>query len=163
MTAILKKVQTKGVRYSKQDFDKIGIYCFAWALGGLFESEDREKLQKLLEQINSQNLPQVQGKSIDKETVFDYYFNIETMDWKLWEAESWVPPKKLEFSQLLIPTMDSTRANYLIGLYDSLPLKRYEPRKEDGIRNSLLVGGPGTAKTSCILMYISKFDTDKML
>ena len=79
MTAILKKVQTKGVRYSKQDFDKIGIYCFAWALGGLFESEDREKLQKLLEQINSQNLPQVQGKSIDKETVFDYYFNIETM------------------------------------------------------------------------------------
>lgn len=85
------------------------------------------------------------------------------MDWKLWEAESWVPPKKLEFSQLLIPTMDSTRANYLIGLYDSLPLKRYEPRKEDGIRNSLLVGGPGTAKTSCILMYISKFDTDKML
>jgi len=44
MTAILKKVQTKGVRYSKQDFDKIGIYCFAWALGGLFESEDREKL-----------------------------------------------------------------------------------------------------------------------
>jgi len=29
---------------------------------------------------------------------------------------------------------------------------RSEKRKEAGIRNTLLVGGPGTAKTSCILM-----------
>ena len=34
----------------------------------------------------------------EKETVFDYFINLETLDWKVWEAESWVPPKRLEFS-----------------------------------------------------------------
>lgn len=31
-------------------------------------------------------------------------------------------------------------------------------RNEPGITSTLLVGGPGTAKTSCILMYTMKFD-----
>jgi len=100
---------------------------------------------------------------LDKETVFDYYINLDTMDWRVWEAATWQIPRRLEFSQLLIPTMDSTRAEFLIALVDSLDEKRSEKRKEAGIRNSLLVGGPGTAKTSVILMYISKFDNEKML
>lgn len=40
---------------------------------------------------------------------------------------------------------------------------RHEARKEPGQSNTLLVGGPGTAKTSVILMYASKFDTNEML
>jgi dynein heavy chain len=40
---------------------------------------------------------------------------------------------------------------------------RNERRKEPGQLSSLLVGGPGTAKTSVILMYTSKFPKDKML
>lgn len=99
----------------------------------------------------------------EKETVFDYFINLDTMDWKQWEAEAWQPPKRLEFSQILIPTMDSTRAEYLINLVDSLDFMRSEKRKEAGIRNTLLVGGPGTAKTSVILMKTSKFDSTQML
>lgn len=53
--------------------------------------------------------------------------------------------------------MDSTRAQHIITLMDSLDTKRNIKRKEDGIRNTLLVGGPGTAKTSVILMYLSGF------
>ncbi len=99
----------------------------------------------------------------EKETIYDFYINLETLDWKQWEAESWVPPKRLEFSQILIPTMDSTRTEYLINLVDSLDMMRSEKRKESGIRNTLLVGGPGTAKTSVILMKTTKFDSSVML
>ena len=40
---------------------------------------------------------------------------------------------------------------------------RSKKRKEFGQLNSLLVGGPGTAKTSVILMFTSKFDAQEML
>jgi dynein heavy chain len=74
-----------------------------------------------------------------------------------------ISPKRIAFSQLLIPTMDSTRAEYIIDKIAHLPLKRSEKRNEYGHQHTLLVGGPGTAKTSVILMYTSKFDTEKML
>jgi hypothetical protein len=62
----------------------------------------------------SQSIHWLVSKSIDKETIFDYKFDIETNQWMLWEAEAWVPPKRIQFSQLLIPTSDSTRAEFII-------------------------------------------------
>jgi hypothetical protein len=110
LTAILKKIQeSKNPKYTKADFDKIATYCFAWSIGGLFETEERERLHKLLEQINPANLPQIQGqKGVDKETIFDYYFNTEFMDWRIWTAKPYEEKRKVGFSQLLIPTIDST-------------------------------------------------------
>jgi dynein heavy chain len=95
--------------------------------------------------------------SVDKESIFDYYVDESTKEWKLWEAEHWVAPKKIAFSQLLIPTGDSTRAEYIIKKIADLPLMRHLKRNEISQRNSLLVGGAGTAKTSGILMFANKF------
>jgi dynein heavy chain, axonemal len=146
--------------------EKIFIYSTAWAIGGLFETEEREKFHKFLEGLGAP-LPQISGQrmSVDKETVFDYYIKKDSRDWCFWEAESWNPPegKRLEFSQLLIPTNDSTRADYLISKIGTLPDIRSEARKERGCRSSLIVGGTGTAKTSCALMYANKFDPNVML
>jgi len=50
-----------------------------------------------------------------------------------------------------------------MGLVESLDEVRSEKRNEAGIRNTLLVGGPGTAKTSVVLMRTSKFDSKVML
>ena len=99
----------------------------------------------------------------EKETIFDYMVDEHTRTWRLWEAETWTPPKRLLFSQLLIPTSDSTRAEYIIEKIGKMPVMRNEKRKEPGNQSTLLVGGPGTAKTSVVLMYTSKFDSEKMM
>ncbi len=133
-------------------------------MGGLFETEEREKFQKYIESCGGP-LPPIQANkiSIEKETIFDYYVDPNSKSWKLWEADQWVPPKKLAFSQLLIPTMDSTRAEFIIEKIAKLPHPRSEKRKEPGIMSTLLTGAAGTAKTSVILMYTSKFDKEVML
>jgi len=56
--------------------------------------------------------------------------------------------------------MDSTRAEFIIHKISELPIVKNEIRKENGITSTLIVGGPGTAKTSCILMYSMKFNSD---
>jgi dynein heavy chain len=81
----------------------------------------------------------------------------------MWSAAFWDAPKKVVFSQLLIPTSDSTRAEYIIKKIAELPVMRSEKRNEPSHNNTLLVGGPGTAKTSIIMMYCNQFDPNTML
>ena len=138
----------------------------SWSIAGLFENEDREKFHRdFLEKRSPQMLPQIsaQKMTVDKETIFDYYVDPVNKSWVLWQAESWETPKKLSFSQLLIPTMDSTRAEFIIDKIAKLPEMRSKKRNEHGQLSTLLVGGPGTAKTSVILMYTGKFDAQNML
>jgi dynein heavy chain len=70
-----------------------------------------------------------------------------------WKPPKWVYPntEKLDFANLLVPTMDSTRAIFLIQTL----AKQYKP--------SLLVGEPGTAKTSTALMFFQTQDVEVML
>jgi dynein heavy chain len=98
----------------------------------------------------------------ERESVFDFSIDPETKAWTTWTPEDWTPPRKIVFSQLLIPTSDSTRAEYIIKKIASLKSVRSEKRKENGMLNTLLVGSVGTAKTSTILMYANKFDPAKM-
>ena len=118
--------------------------------------------KEVLEKINAPLPPiSVQKQNFDKETIFDWYINPETRAWEMWQPETWNPPKKIVFSQLLIPTADSTRADYIITKMGSLPAMRSEKRKEPGMQHTLLVGGVGTCKTSVILMHLSKQDPEK--
>jgi len=130
----------------------------------MFETEDREKFHALLAAKNAP-LPQISASrmAVDKETVYDYKVDPVSKSWVIWEAETWIIPKRIAFSQLLIPTSDSTRAEFIIDKIARLPAIRDKNRGEPGFQHSLLVGGPGTAKTSVMLMYASKFDITKML
>ena len=164
LAALFQYYLDKQEHIDKKTFEMYFIYCFAWSMGGLFETEEREKLQKYMESCGGPLPPIQAGKmAVEKETVFDYYVDPITKSWKIWEAEQWVPPKRMAFSQLLIPTSDSTRAEFIIKKIAGLPLMRSEKRKEPGNLSTLLVGGAGTAKTSVILMFTSKFDTSTML
>jgi dynein heavy chain len=64
---------------------------------------------------------------------------------------------------LLIPTGESTRTEYIMQKISTLPVIRHARRSEPGHQNTLLVGSPGTAKTSVCLMYCNKFNQEEML
>jgi len=152
----------------RDTFEKIWVYCYAWAIAGLFEAEDRLKFHtEVLEKMLKAPLPQIaagnaQKPNSERESVFDFSIDPETKTWASWQPDEWSPPRKIVFSQLLIPTSDSTRAEYIIKKISSLKDIRSEKRKENGMLNTLLVGSVGTAKTSTILMYANKFDPTKM-
>lgn len=76
----------------------------------------------------------------------------------MWQADTWTPPRRLLFSQLLIPTMDSTRTDFIMKSIGNLDIEKSKLRNEKGLRNTLLVGGNGTAKTSIVIMYSRQFD-----
>ena len=164
MSGVLIQWVLSSTPIDKATFERYFVYCLSWALAGLCEQEDREKFHKYLEGCNAP-LPQIQQRqlSTEKETIFDYFIEEKegTKQWKLWEADPWHAPKKLNFSQLLIPTSDSTRAIYIIKKISNLPSIKHEGRNEFNIQNSLLIGSPGTAKTSVILMYAESFDPAK--
>jgi dynein heavy chain len=152
----------------RDTFEKIWVYCYAWSIAGLFEAEDRLKFHtEVLEKMLKAPLPPIAAGNAQKpmgerESVFDFSIDPETKAWTTWAPEEWAPPRKIVFSQLLIPTSDSTRAEYIIKKIASLKSVRSEKRKENGMLNTLLVGSVGTAKTSTILMYANKFDPAKM-
>lgn len=114
MTAILEQYKEKQ-DIDRSTFEKYFVYCLAWSCAGLMEQEQREAFHKWLESRNAP-LPAVQASKValDKETLFDYSIEPKSRQWKLWEAEAWNPPKRIMFSQLLIPTADSTRAEAII-------------------------------------------------
>ena len=136
---------------SALDYEKMVLFALIWGVAGSYELAGRMEFQDLLKGLKEERIPT--PRMTDAETVFDFYLSIDdkTLDWKPFHPETWKVPKKIFFSRLLMPTIDSTRAEYLI----------------DTLANAnhfvLLTGGAGTAKTSSILMYANKFDKDKYL
>ena len=86
--AVVKQFLDRGDKLNAIALEKVFVYTFAWAIGGLFETEERDRFHKFLESLGAP-LPSIssQKMSVDKETVFDYYIRLETKDWALWEAE----------------------------------------------------------------------------
>ena len=59
-------------------------------------------------------------------TIYEYVPNPEDKEkaWMPWAVETWKPPKRLNFSSLLIPTVDSVRIDYLMTANQKLPRTR---------------------------------------
>jgi len=151
----------------EEELEKIFVMSLIWSFGGTFESEGRKRMDTYLRTIDAEALPNLEDKH---ETCFEYLMDPETFSWQTWEPEAWEHPDDLvmnvsssssasgkddekeiargglNFSNLLVPTMDSTRACFLLEAMHSkhLPV--------------LMVGGSGTAKTSTALMYFAKLD-----
>lgn len=92
-------------------------------------------------------------KDEETDTIFEYLVNTSDAEWLHWRncVPVWHYPKneeKPKYAQLVIPTLDSVR-------YEKLLTLSYTVDKA-----TLLVGGPGTAKTNTINQFISKFNPD---
>lgn len=88
--------------------ERILLYCLIWTVGGLLEQEHRIKFDAFLRTIAKGKIMPECGPN---ETIYEYFVN-ENGTWQLWRPPQWVYPagqEKLDFSNLLVPTMDSTR------------------------------------------------------
>ena len=110
--------------------------------------------------MKSKNSPLPQNKK-ENETIFDYYVLIQDqkVEYTLVKPEVWKPAadKAFKFSQLLLPTIDSFRVEFLVNnvLTQPRPTHSSTAFVQNGV---LLIGGSGTAKTSSVLMWAQKFD-----
>ena len=134
----------------KEYIDKCVAFSFAWAIGSLYDIKEREKFHKYLAQKGFK-LPEVQNGN----TIFEY--SLEG-SWEPWNPENiTIDKRELEnFSSLLIPTMDSTRALFLIDRINQCRLDAVSERSPP----CLLLGDSGTAKTSTILIYQKNIQKD---
>lgn len=131
--------------------ERIFLYCLIWSVGGLLEADGRVKFDAFLRTLDKSGMMPKCGPG---ETIYEYFVTPETGDWLLWKPPVWNYPagqEKLDFSNLLVPTMDSTRA-----LFNCTHM--HKQRKA-----VCMVGGEGTAKTSTALMFFRTLDPNEML
>jgi dynein heavy chain len=130
--------------------DKCIAFSFAWSIGSLYDIKEREKFHKYLTNKGFK-LPEIQNGN----TIFE--LSLEG-DWEPWQTEaSKIERRDLEnFSSLLIPTMDSTRALFLVDKMTNCRVDSVSDRTPP----CLLLGDSGTAKTSTILIYQKRFTDD---
>lgn len=156
VNGLLKSLDASA-KLSDIDYEKVITYSVAWAVGGLFEASERFQFHEFLQ---SKNLPLPANKK-ENETIFDFSLNIadNKVEYVLIKPELWKPSpdKGFKFSQLLLPTLDSWRVEYLTNAVLTQPKSIHSPSAfvQNGV---LLIGGSGTAKTSSVLMWSQKFD-----
>jgi dynein heavy chain, axonemal len=130
---------------------RIFIYCLTWSLGGLLDPKDRPAFDADVRKLGSALLP---VNKDDDDTLFEFTVN-EDGQWQHWSTlvPAWQYPRQSQrpkFAQLTIPTLDSVRFDALLHKVASVN------------KSSLLVGGPGTAKTTVINMFMSKFPVEEV-
>ena len=141
--------------------ERLFLHSLSWGVGGLLEGEDRLRMDAYMRQRGDRHMP-ARSKMGEDETVFEWYIDCGAagLPWRKWAAPRWSYPSKddpLDFTNLLVPTMDSTRHTALVGYL-------HDPRSElDKGYPVLMVGGPGTAKTSTAMMFFAGFDPSRRL
>jgi len=147
--------KTASKSFNEAEYELIILYSIIWGVAGIYEPKERQEFGEFLREKGAP-LPRLK----EGENLFDYYVNIDnngTVEWKPIEAPQWKAPAKLEFAQLLLPTIDSSKSEKLIDWITK------QPKSTISTRSVLTIGGPGTAKTSSTLMYANKFNPTTML
>ncbi|CAD7698753.1 unnamed protein product [Ostreobium quekettii] len=134
---------------SPDKYEKVFLFCLVWSLGGLLDNKDRPQFSQEVASIGS-NLPEMDEESL----IYEYKVDDAMTEWQHWRecVPVWEYPKGVEkpkFAQLVIPTLDSVRYEKLLQLSYNVDSA------------TLLVGGPGTAKTSTINQFMSKFSPEE--
>jgi len=138
---------------TEKRFEKIFLYCLFWSVGGLLEDADRLRFDEFIRSIDKSS-GLVMPKCNPGESVYEYFVHATTGEWNVWKPPAWHYPagvEKLDFSNLLVPTMDSTRA-----CYNCMHIHKQK-------KAVCMVGGEGTAKTSTALMFFQSLDPESML
>ena len=151
LEASLKSAVAANEFLSEGHYERVFLYCMCWSLGALLTPKDRTGFDTQVRKLTD-NLPMNMPEG---ETLFEYTVDENTTEWTHWKnlVPVWKYPtgvEKPEFASLVIPTMDSVRLERILHLCYSVN------------RATLLVGGPGTAKTTTIQQFLRSFDPEQV-
>eukprot|EP00960_Hanusia_phi_P070417 767305-Hanusia_phi.AAC.13 len=128
-----------GIQSSIKD---IFLFCLVWSIGGNIEGVDGK--ESFSEYIRSE----VTFSKFPKPgTVYDYYYDFSSKEFKLWEdiTPQFLYDNTMVFSDILVPTKDSTRYKYLIGTL------------LDVQRGGIFIGETGTSKSVTMTEALNSF------
>ena len=97
------------------ELEKLFIYALTWAIGGILEVDDRPKFTEYITNISTTALPTMTEEG---DTLYEYRVNPDSMEWERWKAPEWEYPHHVDepnFSNMLVPTIESTRASFILG------------------------------------------------
>lgn len=136
------------------EVERVFLYCLSWSLGGLLEIEDRQKFTQYLLTLSGRATADVMPEMDNRDTIFEYKINNISMEWEKWTAPVWRYPSTIDepdFSSMLVPTVETTRAVFLLYHLNKLG------------HSILLTGSSGTAKTSTANLFFDSLSSNQDL
>ena len=132
------------------ELERLFVYALTWSVGGNLEVEDRRKFTQYIASISKDGMPTM---TVEGDTLHEYRVNPDSMEWERWKAPEWEYPKQIEepdFSSMLVPTIESTRAGFVLA-------QLHKMRKP-----CLMTGSSGTAKSATASMFFDKIQGESM-
>ncbi len=89
------------------------IFATVWSLGACLTTESKKVFEELLRKVAGRHVPN---------PVFDHYYDYNKQaalkNWSPWDKQDlkYVPPPDNKFSKILVPTVDTKRFSFLLGL-----------------------------------------------
>nr|CAH8856482.1 unnamed protein product [Trichobilharzia regenti] len=143
--------------------ESVFLFCIYFCIGGTLIEDERQKVDNYVKYLASLPGPAVEETPSTpatagtiptaEPTLFDYYFDVEKKVWIAWRhlVPAYIHNKSLKFSEILVPTVETVRINWLIE-----KLVRIH-------RPLLLVGETGTSKTAICQRFLRDIDPDSNL
>lgn len=106
------------------------VFSVVWGIGGSLREDGRKKFDVTIRELESRFPP--------ADTVFEYAVDPKARGWVNWESRvggAYRPPPHTPFFQILVPTVDTVRAKYMLKSLLNVG------------RHVLLVGSVGVGKT----------------
>jgi dynein heavy chain len=139
----------KGEKANADDIEALFVFALVWSFGGcLINSKtdrSRTKFDSLFRNAFKKVVIPTEGH------VLDYYFDLKRREYVHWKdaVEEYVHVGEEQFSNIYVPTVDSTRISFL--------MKQLVPRGYP----VLLVGGQGTGKTQLMREYLRSMNREQ--
>ncbi|XP_026846872.1 dynein heavy chain 8, axonemal [Drosophila persimilis] len=134
--------------YSEKALERVFLFSMMWSLGAVLELSEREKLEEFLVKHPSKLRWPKRGVN---ETIFEYYVD-ENGNWQHWntrvEEFRYPEDESLEFASILVPNVDNVRTAFLLN------------NSAKQLKQVLLIGEQGTAKTVMIKAYMGHYDPE---
>eukprot|EP00304_Pavlova_gyrans_P007309 CAMPEP_0206033414 /NCGR_PEP_ID=MMETSP1466-20131121/638_1 /ASSEMBLY_ACC=CAM_ASM_001126 /TAXON_ID=44452 /ORGANISM="Pavlova gyrans, Strain CCMP608" /LENGTH=2403 /DNA_ID=CAMNT_0053407607 /DNA_START=23 /DNA_END=7231 /DNA_ORIENTATION=+ len=134
----------------KEVYEAYFQYAAIWALGGGFNVEKGNDMRKVFSDHWRSEFAKSSVRFPDEGLVFDYFISKDDKRPAPWSEviHEYKHDSDGNFSDILVPTLDTTRIGFLANMLLDLN------------KPIMLVGGPGTAKTSLLQMLLKAQDPD---